>query len=727
MLKFLPTPSRRDFLKVLGLGAAGLVVGCSAEPPAPPVTSTPAPPATPAVSPSPAAQLEQMNHFVKIGSDDKVTVVVKHSEFGQGSSTGLTAIVAEELDADWAQMNWEFAPADATRYANTQMGIQGTGGSSAIANSWQQLRQAGAGARALLVAAAAAEWKVPEEEIEVSKGTITHKSGKSSGFGALAGAAARQKLPEKLVLKDPSKFTLIGQPLPRLDGAVKSNGKAQFAIDLSLPGMRIAVMLRPPKFGGKLDKLDDAEARALPGVFEVVTVPRGVAVVAKDFWTAQKARRLLKATWDFSKAEKRGTPELLRDYKNQLKKPGAVARNDGKAEAAFAGAPHKVELEYEFPYLAHAPMEPLGCLVDFKNGEADLYYGAQLQTIDQASAAATLGIASDKVRINSCFGGGSFGRRATPDSDFVVEACSIAKAVQEKTPLKLLWDRSDDLHGGRYRPMSVHRVRGSVGADGKPLAFFHQMVVQSFLADSPFAMMIKNGVDATSVEGSANSDYLIPNFRVEVHMAKGGVSTLWWRSVGHTFNAFVMETFVDALAHAAGADPVKFRLTLLPAKSRRRGVLELAVSKAGPAPQGKRMGRGVAVHESFGSYVAEVVDVEMKEGKPAVQKVVCAIDCGIVINPDQVKSQMESGINYALSAALGEAITLKDGEVEQSNFDSYRVLRMPAAPPIEVYMVESNAAPTGTGEPGVPPLAPALANAIFQATGTRLTRLPLSV
>ncbi len=720
-MKFLPQTSRRDFLKVLGLGTAGLVVGCTADPSAP---STPASPVS-SQTPSPAAQLQEMNHFVKIGSDDKVTVVVKHSEFGQGSSTGLTAIVAEELDADWGQMAWEFAPADAKKYANTLMGIQGTGGSSAIANSWKQLRLAGAGARALLVAAAAAEWKVPVSEIEVSKGRISHKSGKNSGFGALAAAAAKQTLPENVLVKDPSKFTIIGQPLPRLDGAVKSNGQAQFAIDQTLPGMRIAVLLRSPKFGGKLKKLDDAAAKAVPGVFEIVTVPRGVAVIAKDFWTAQKAKRLLQAEWDFSAAEKRGTPELLRDYKKELKKPGPVARNDGKAEAVLAGAAHKVELEYEFPFLAHAPMEPLGCLIDFKNGEADLYYGAQLQTVDQASAAATLGISQEKVRINSVFGGGSFGRRATPDSDYVVEACSIAKVAKEKTPIKVMWDRTDDLHGGRYRPMSVHQVRGGLAADGKPLALFHRLVVQSFLADSPFAMMIKDGVDATSVEGSANSDYQIPNFRVEVHMAKAGIPTLWWRSVGHTYNAFVMETFVDALAHQAKKDPVQFRLGMLPKDSRRRGVLELVMEKAGPAPKGG--GRGVAVHESFGSFVAQVVDLEMKDGKPAISRVVCAVDCGIAVNPDQIRSQMESGINYALSAATGEAVTLKDGEVEQSNFDAYRVLRIPAAPPIEVHILDSKADPTGTGEPGVPPLAPALANAIFAATGKRITRLPFSL
>ena len=723
MLKFLPRPNRREFLQVVSLGVAGLIVGCSETPSTPGDSATPT--ATSNAASGSALPLQEMNAFVKISPDNTVTVVVKHSEFGQGSSTGLTAIVAEELDADWAQMSWEFSPADVKRYANTEIGIQGTGGSSAISNSWNQLRQAGAGARALLVLAAAQAWQVPADEITVDKGKIAHKSGKSSDFGPLAVAAAAQKLPEKLALKDPKDFRIIGQPLPRLDGAIKSTGKAEFTFDKVLPGMRVALLLRPPKFGATLKSLDDAAARALAGVFEVVKVPRGVAVVAKDFWTAQKARQLLKATWDDSKAEKRGTPELLRDYRSQLKKPGAVARNRGKVKEVLAACSHPVELEYEFPFLAHAPMEPLACLVDFKDGQADLYYGAQLHTVDVANAAATLGIPSDKVNIHSLFGGGSFGRRAVPDSDYVVECCSIAKAVKEKTPIKLLWDRGDDLRGGRYRPMSVHRVRGCVDAQGKAQAFHQQLVIQSFMAGTPFEMLIKNGVDDSSVEGSTTTDYLFPNFRVEMQMAEVGIPTLWWRSVGHTQNAFVMETFVDALAHQARRDPVEFRLELLAPKSRRRGVLELAVEKAGPAPKGAGRGRGVAVHESFKTFVAQVVDITMKDDKPVIDRIICAVDCGIAVNPDLVKAQMESGVLYGLSAALSEAITLKDGQVEQSNFDRYKILRMAAAPPVEVHLVTSNESPSGTGEPGTPPVAPALANAIFQATGRRLTRLPL--
>ncbi len=716
MLKFLQQPNRRQFLQVMAGSLGALVVGCSD-----------APPTSQASTPAPTSALEQLNAFVKIGSDDTVTVMVKHAEFGQGTSTGLTAIVAEELDADWAQMKWEFAPADVKLYANTLMGIQGTGGSSSIANSWQQLRQAGATARALLVAAAAQAWGVAAAEILVEAGKISHPGGKQSGFGAFAAAAAKLKAPSEVKLKDPKDFKLIGKPLARLDGAVKSRGQAEFTIDHQIPGMRIAAILHPPRFGAKLKKVDTKAALAVAGVFEVVEIPRGVAVVAKDFWSAQKGRRALVAEWDESQAEKRGSPQLRQEFHALLEKAGKPARNEGQADKRLAAAKKTVSADYDFPFLAHAPMEPLGCTVDFKDGEADLYYGAQLHTVDQANAATTLGIPQDKVRIHSLFGGGSFGRRAVPDSDYVVEACAIAKAVKEKTPIKLIWDRSNDLRGGRYRPMSAHRMVASLGPDGMPVALLHRIVKPSFLADSPFAMMIRDGIDATSVEGSANSDYQVEHFKTELHSPKIGIPTLWWRSVGHTANAYVMETFIDQMAAEAGQDPIEYRRKLLPKDSRRRGALELAVEKAGPFEKSPGRGRGVAVHESFASYVAQVVDVSVKDGKTKIEKIVCAVDCGIVINPDQVKAQMQSGILYGLSAALGEAITLKDGVVQQSNFDSYPVLRMPATPPIEVYLVESNAPPTGTGEPGTPVIAPALANAYQQATGKRLTQLPLSI
>lgn len=724
MLKFLqqlePNESRRQFLQVVALGAAGFMVGCSSGPaPAPGGTASPA---------ASSNELQELNAFVKIGSDDTVTVVVKHAEFGQGSSTGLTALVAEELDADWAQMRWEFAPADVTRYANTLMGVQGTGGSSAIANSWDQLRRAGATARALLVQAAAELWNVPASEIQVSSGTVSHAGGKSSGFGRLAASAARQQPPADVKLKDPKEFKLIGKPLRRLDRVEKSTGQAMFTVDKTLPGMRVAVVAHPPMFGAKIAHVEKEKALAVSGVHEVVEIPRGVAVIARDFWSAVKGRAALQIEWSFEQAENRGTPELLRDYRKLAAQPGKAARHDGDAVRALAASSgRKLDLEYEFPYLAHASMEPMGCVVEPTEDGATLYYGAQLPTVDQQNAAKVLGLAPEKVKIQSLFGGGSFGRRAVPDSDYVVECCSILAAASEKTPLKLMWDRTDDLRGGRYRPMSVHRVRASVTPEGKAEALLHRVVVQSFLADSPFAMMVKDGIDSISVEGSASSAYNIPNFRVELHMAKAGVPTLWWRSVGHTYNAFVMETLIDAMAHAAGKDPVAFRRELLPPKHRLRGVLEEVVARAGAAPKGPGKGRGLAVHESFRSYVAQIVDVSVRDGQVHIDRIHCAVDCGIAVNPDLVRAQMESGIVYGLSAITGEQVTLKDGEVEQANFDTYRPIRMPDVPPIDVSIVASAEPPTGTGEPGTPPVGPALANAIFAATGKRITRLPLSL
>lgn len=730
MLKFLDyseyRPERRGFLKVLALGSTGLIVGCSSEPAAN-LSKSPSPSATPSGTPGASATNPlELNAFVRIGADDKVTVVIKHAEFGQGITTGLTAVVAEELDADWAQMNWEFAPADVTKYANVFMKIQGTGGSSSMANSWQQLREAGAAARALLVLAAAELWKVSASEIEVHSGVISHKSGKLSSFGPLAASAAKQTIPKDVPLKDPKKFQIIGKELARLDGAQKSRGQAQFTIDAQLPNMQVAVVLHPPKFGAVAKKIDDAAAKAISGVSEIFPIERGVAVVAKDYWTAQKARAALKVEWDESKAEKRGSSELWHDYQELIKKPGAVARNDGKAQETIKASKNKLQLEFRFPYLAHAPMEPLACLGELKDNQCHLYYGAQLHTVDQANAAKVLGLLPTQVHIHSLFGGGSFGRRAVPDSDFVVECCSVLKAMKNKTPVKLMWDRTDDLKGGRYRPMSLHQVEAAVDDKGQA-SFFQRLVVQSFLINSPFASMIKNGVDSISVEGTASTGYSFPNIRVELHMAEVAIPTLWWRSVGHTYNAFVMETVVEYLAKLAKKDSIEFRRSLLPKDSRLRGPLELLAQKAGPAPKGPGQARGMALHASFSSYVCEMVDITVKDGKCQIDKIWCAIDCGTVVNPNLVKAQMESGILYGLSAALGEEITLKSGQVEQSNFDRYNLLRIPNAPPIEVHLVNSAQPPTGTGEPGTPPIAPALANALFLATGKLQTQLPLKI
>lgn len=726
-----PSPSgltRRRFLKVVSLGAAGFMVGCASSPQ---TQATPKPTAraseTPAEFAPDAEGGESLNAFVKVGSDDKVTVIIKHAEFGQGVTTGLTTIVAEELDARWEQMDWEFSPADPVVYKNLAFGIQGTGGSSSIANSWKQLREAGATARALLVAAAAAAWGVKAEEIEVKEGRLSHKDGKSGAFGDFAQAAAKLSAPKEVTLKEPKDFNLIGKGVKRLDSASKSSGQAQFTIDVQKPNMVVAVVKHPPLFGAKVKSFDATEALKVEGVKEVVEIPRGVAVVAKDFWSATQGRKVLKVEWDESKAEKRGTEQLFAEFKKIAEKEGAVSRNMGDTAKALKGK-KVLEVEYEFPFLAHATMEPMGCVAELTEDGVELTHGSQLHTLDQTNVAVALGLSGpDKVKITSVFGGGSFGRRGVPDSDYSVEAATIAKALKEKAPVKLIWDRTDDLRAGRYRPMSFHTLKGAVDDKGRPHASFHRVVIQSFFRGTPFEAMISKGVDNAAVEGSSTLPYAIPNQRVESHIAEVDIPTLWWRSVGHTHNAFVTETFFDRLCDMGGQDPVEMRRELLKDHPRHLGVLNLAVEKAGPAPKGKGVGRGVAVHESFSSYAAEIVDVHMADGKVVVDRVVCAIDCGLAVNPDIVKAQMESGIVYGLSAALAEEITLKDGKVKQANFDGYPVIRMPDVPAIEVHIVPSAEAPTGVGEPGLPPVAPALANAIHKATGRWITKLPLKL
>ncbi len=719
------TLDRRSFLKVVSLGAAGFVVGCNTTPPPtkPPVATT-SPVATPTPSPLAEAPVElaDLNNFVKIGSDNTVTVLIKHAEMGQGVTTGLPTIVAEELDAAWDQVKWEFAPADVTKYNNLAFGvIQGTGGSSSIANSWDQLRQAGASARHMLVEAAAQKWEAKAEDLKVENGKILHPDGREATFGELAEAAASIEPPQEPKLKDPKEFRLIGQDVARLDVADKSDGRAGFSLDVDLPDQMIAVVLRPPKFGAKAKKVDSAEAKKVPGVLEVVEIDRGVAVVAESFWSASKGRDALSVEWDFSEAETRGTKELVAEYKGLMEKPGAETRNDGDVAAALKVG-KMVEAEFEFPYLAHAALEPLACTVQVKDGECHLHYGAQLHTVDQGAAARILGLEPGKVFIHSRYSGGSFGRRAVPDSDYVVEAVSIAKALDNGKPVKLVRTREDDMKGGRYRPMSVHKMWGAVNDKGELTAYHHRLAIQGIMTGTPFE---QPGVEPTAVEGSSTLPYAIPNLKVEAHIAAVGVPVLWWRSVGHTHNAYVSEVFFDMLAAKAEKDPVELRRQLLKDHPRHLGVLNLAVEKAGPAPEGDRRGRGVAVHESFDSFVAQVADITVdEEGKMTVDRVVCAVDCGIAVNPDIIKAQMESGIIYGLSAALREEITLTEGEVDQGNFDTYQLARMSDAPAIEVHIVPSGNPPTGVGEPGLPPLAPAVANAYYQATGTWITSLP---
>ncbi len=713
--------SRRQFLKASAAAGAGLVIGFfltggnklarSAETAS---TGDFAP-----------------NAFVRIAPDSSVTVLIKHIEFGQGTFTGLATLVAEELDADWSQIRAEHAPADASLYNNLHWGaVQGTGGSSSIANSYEQLRRAGATARALLVTSAADLWGVPAGDITVERGVVTHRaSGRQAAFGDLVERAAALEAPVEVTLKQPQDFTLIGTPVPRLDSRIKSRGQAVYTIDKSLLGMLTAVIARPPVFGATLVSFDDSAARAVKGVTDVVAVPQGVAVLGRGFWAAKSGRDALQVTWDGSTGETRGSEQIMAEYRQLAQQPGAIARQDGNAEAALATAAQVLEADYEYPFLAHAPMEPLDCVVQIGEAGCDIWAGSQIPTVDQGAAAHILGLEPQQVRVHTQLAGGSFGRRATPQADMVSEAVSIAKAIGGRAPVRLIWTREDDIQGGRYRPMYFHRLRAGLDAEGRLVAWQHRIVGQSILRGTPFAeALIKNGIDQTSVEGANTLPYAIPNVTVDLHTTDVKVPVLWWRSVGSTHTAYSAEVFIDELAEAAGRDPVEFRLEMLAGHPRHAGVLKLAAEKAGwGSPLAPGRARGVAVHESFNTYVAEVAEVSVAEnGTIKVEKVVCAVDCGVAVNPDQVKAQMEGGIGYGLGAVLHNAVTLADGRVEQSNFHDYLPLRINEMPEVEVHIVPSAEPPTGVGEPGVPPIGPAVANAVYRATGRRIRSLPFA-
>jgi isoquinoline 1-oxidoreductase beta subunit len=712
----LPTLDRRQLLKGGLTVGAGLVIGLRL------------PRAAEARAMAAGAELVP-NAFLRIAADDTVTVLSKHIEFGQGTYTGLATVLAEELDADWATVRVVAAPADASRYANLAFGVQGTGGSTAMANSWDQMRRAGATGRAMLVAAAAAAWEVPAAEIEVSAGVVRHPgSGREARFGELAERAAGLEPPAEVELKDPASFTLIGrEPLPRVDVPAKSRGEAMFTYDIQLPEMLTALIARPPRFGAAVGAVDDAATRKVPGVVDVVTVPAGVAVLAEGFWAAKKGRDALRIEWDESAAERRGSAEVLAEYRVLLESPGAEFRTDGDAAAALAGAAKVLTADYEFPYLAHAPMEPLGCVVQRTDDGCDVWAGSQLQTVDQMVIGGTLGLTPQQVTLRTELGGGSFGRRATPNGDVAGEAASIVKATGTRRPLKLLWTREDDIRGGRYRPLVAQRLTAGLDESGRIVAWTQRVVCQSIVTGTAFeGALVQDGIDSTSVEGSRGLPYAIPNVAMDLHTTEVGVPVLWWRSVGHTHNGFTTETFLDELAAAAGRDPVELRRELLAEHPRHLGVLNLAAEKAGwggPLPEGRA--RGVAVHESFGSFAAEVAEVSIgDDGMPRVHRVVCAVDCGIAINPDNIRAQMESGIGYGLGAALHDAVELDAGRVVQSNFHNYRSLRIHEMPEVEVHIVPSAESPTGVGEPGVPPIAPAVANAMAVLTGRWTRRLP---
>ena len=655
-------------------------------------------------------------------------MVSKHIEFGQGSHAGLAAIVAEELDADWSKVVVEQAPANAKLYGTPMMfGMQGTGGSSAINSSWTLLRNAGAAARAMLVEAAAKTWGVPAAEIMVSNGIVSHASGKQSGFGPLVAEAAKITPPQAPKLKDPKTFALVGTDLVRRkDSAVKSNGTALYTQDVVLPEMLTAMVAHAPRFGATVKSFDDAAARKVPGVVAVHKIPTGVAVVAQSTWAAKQGRDALKVEWDETKAEKRSSAQMLTAFKNLAsgktpapeKNGWAAFESKGDAAKAAAGS-GALDIAYDFPYLAHATMEPMNCVAMVGKGPPRLVFGSQFPTLDQINTAKIATVLPGSVEIETLFAGGSFGRRANFASDYVSECVHIAKKVGGGRPVKLVWTREDDMRAGYFRPMVHHTVRVTTDAEGYPATWRHRIVSQSIMKGSPAGTP---KLDDSAIEGTKGSPYLkaTPVVDAQLLIADTGVPVLWWRSVGATHTAYVMEHTIDQLAKKAGKDPVAYRRALYEKAGAKRhiAVLDLAAEKAGWAsPAQAGWTRGVAVHESFGSVVAQVAEVKMENGQPKVGRVVTAIDCGTAISPDQIAAQMEGGTCYGLSAAMYGAITLTDGVVDQGNFDTYRVLRNSEAPTVETHILPSANPPTGVGEPGTPVIGPAVANAILALTG----------
>ena len=663
------------------------------------------------------------NAFIRIGRNNIVTIIVNKSEMGQGINTALPMLIAEELEIDLRRVKVQAAPVGAA-YAHPQAGIQFTGGSQSVATEWDRFRKAGAAAREMLLAAAAQAWGVDRAGLRAENGRVLGPGGRALTYGQLVDRARTQPVPTDPPLKDPSQFKIIGKPTRRLDSREKVTGSATFGLDAAVPGMLIAVVARPPVFGATVKSVDDAGAKAVRGVKQVVAVPSGVAVVADSFWSAKKGRDALVVEWNEGPGATIDTDALEAEYDRLARTPGAPALRRGDADAALVGAARRVTAQYDMPYLAHAPMEPLNCLVSLGPEGCEIWTGTQFQTVDQANAARAAGLKPEQVAIHTMFLGGGFGRRAVPGSDFIVEAVHVAKAAG--APVKTIWTREDDIRGGYYRPMWHSSLSAGLDAAGKPVAWKHTIVGQSIVENTPFAGEIKNGVDGTSVEGAANLVYEVPNAAVDLHSPRSPVPVLWWRSVGHTHTGFVVESFIDELAHAAGQDSYAYRRELLAGQARHLGVLELAAQKAGwgtPLPAGRA--RGIAVHASFGSFCAQVGEVSIQDRAITVHRVVCAVDCGRAINPETIRAQMEGGIVFGLSAALYGQVTMKRGRVQQSNFHDYPVLRLNSMPVVEVHIVPSTEPPSGIGEPGTPLMAAVLGNALFTLTGQRVRSLPL--
>ncbi|TDX88311.1 isoquinoline 1-oxidoreductase beta subunit [Neorhizobium sp. R1-B] len=717
--------SRRQFMLGALAAGGGLAIGYQV------LASSPAAASETAADANKAAAA--FTPYLTIDGDGKVVVLSSQFEMGQGSYNGLATLVAEELDADWHSIDVRGVAGNVKAYGNVAFGgtIQGTGGSTSMVTSWERYRKAGAAARAMLVAAAASEWGVQPAEITVENGVLAHPSGKSGGFGAFAAKAAAMPVPSDVTLKQPGDWKLIGNAkLKRFDSARKTNGTEQYTIDIKLPGMLTAVMIHPPMFGAKVKSFDAAAARSVKGVVDVVETPRGIAVVGEHMWAAIKGREVVTVVWDETGAEKRSTAELMTMY-NELadKAPVAVARKDGDTDAGFAAAAKVIEASFEFPYLAHSAMEPLNAVARKNDdGTLEIWGGHQFPDVYQMLASQIVGIAPDKVQLHVMKTGGSFGRRAVFDGDVVVESVYVAKAIGFRAPVKVQWTREDDMRAGRYRPSYVHKLKAGIDGDGKLVAWSDHIVGQSIMAKTAFDGMVQNGVDPTSVEGANNLPYAIPNQMVGLTTTEVGVPVLWWRSVGSTHTAFAAEAFIDEVAEAAGRDPIEYRLSMLEPESRHAVVLKLAAEKAEwtkPLPEGRF--RGVAVAESFGSVVAQIAEVSLDgSGGIKVERVVAAVDCGLAVNPDQVRAQVEGGIGFGLGAILGEEITLTAGKVDQGNFDAYTPLRIDAMPAVEVHILASTNPPSGIGEPGVPPIGPAVANAIYKALGKRIRVMPFT-
>ena len=714
--------NRRTFLKAGAAAGGGLIIGFYV-PGAARVAEA-------ATGKSPSAV--PLNMYIKIATDNTVTVVVSQSEMGQGVLTSIPMMVAEELEAAWSQVRVEQSPADPI-YVNPRWagfkargGFQYTTGSSAVRNVGVLVRRAGAAARFMLVSAGAERMQVLRSECIAENGFVIHKpSGRKVSYGSVANDAAKMVAPDEPVLKKPSEFKLIGKSMPRVDTPLKVNGKAVFGIDVRVPNMLTATVVRCPVFGGKVASFDASKTKAVKGVRHVVQISSGIAVVADHFWAAKRGADALNVTWDEGPYAKLNSADIRKTFAELAKQPGKVRRNDGDANKALEQAPRKIEAVYEVPFLETSCMEPMNATAHWKGDSVEVWAPTQAQSNNQQAIMDATGLSRAKITLHTTFLGGGFGRRAY--NDFVLEAVETSKAIGK--PVKVIWTREQDMQHSYYRPATYNVLSGALGADGMPVAWKHHIVGPSILSYFPsIGHLLRDGMDATSVAGAADVfPYAIPNVFVDYVLHNPGVPVGFWRSVGNSQNGYIMESFIDELAHAAGKDPYEYRRQLLAKQPRFIGVLDLAAEKAGwkkPAPEGVH--RGIATAYSYGSHVAQVAEVSVaKDGKVKVHRVVCAVDPGWVVNPDTFTAQMESGILFGLSGALFGEITVKNGRVEQSNFHDNPIPRLTDMPKIEVYFLQGEGEQGGAGEPGVPAAAPAVMNAIFAATGKRIRRLPI--